>query len=178
MKKRIEEKRKHVNVSATLLADARSWYMSQVAAIAEQLAPRFKAREFDNTACTRADFEESHYLYQDLEEWCGAHELSANDETARIVLAVSKYAADAPSTSTPPADRMWARYSSHCLARDVHDFAIAKGWARSLLERDFDATATRLAVEIAAEQQLTQEPDDSNVIRLLPRGRSGPRDPA
>ena len=63
-----------------------------------------------------------------------------NERTARMVIAASKYGTTAPyddilAQAPPYPDHMWKIYAAWCLARDLHDEAIARGWAHSRFER-------------------------------------------
>src|SRR4051794_34667839 len=115
MDHRIERHESNVNASA--LAPLRDAYRRDVKAIAQRLALRFQARKFDNTAA--ADEDVTPFL--ELERFCEDLPMCRNSTTARIVLAVSKYAGRAPSDPSNQGSfpqELWRNYSAWCLARD------------------------------------------------------------
>jgi len=120
-----------------LLAPLRLAYIAEVRNIAEHLAPRFRAHEFDNYTATREHADEPWLALEMLIEQLP---LCQDNAIARMVLAVSPYAAAAPldeaNIEALPPDRMWQAFAAWCLARDVHDEAIERGWAFSQQERE------------------------------------------
>jgi hypothetical protein len=75
-----------------------------------------------------------------LEDLCEQMPICQNNATARMVIAASKYATRAPfadvlNEAPLSPDHMWKVYAAWCLARDLHDEAIARGWSRSRFER-------------------------------------------
>jgi hypothetical protein len=126
-----------LNVNVSMLTPLRRAYRRDVKAIAERLALKFQARKFDNTAAGGDGCP-----FNDLEDFCARLSICRNNASARIVLAVSKYAAKAPTDpsneAAPDPENTWRDYAAWCLARDVHDEAIARGWARSRAERTWE----------------------------------------
>jgi hypothetical protein len=126
------------------LAPLRHWYRAEVKATAAVLALRFQARKFDNATAEP----EGLLPFQNLEDVCGELPICRDNATARIVIAVSRYAGRAPLApenigSVPPNEKLWNAYAAWCLARDVHDEAVARGWARSRSERSWPQPAYR-----------------------------------
>ena len=134
MKRKIEAKRGTVKnpISVALLAALREAYRAEVRAVAERLALQFQARRFDDTV----DEEEPRFML--LEELCEQLPICRNNATAGVVVAASKYAAKAQrhsSNLTSWPGELLRNVAAWCLARDVHDEAIMRGWACSRAER-------------------------------------------
>ena len=116
----------------------RADYHREVRELAEWLKPRFLASEFNNMARSKEiDADEPFWA---LEQFCASHPLCEGDVSARWVLAVSKYAKEVTKDTTnreamPRIDDIWSEFSGWCLARDLHDEAIRRGWAKSVNER-------------------------------------------
>lgn len=132
--------REHVNVSSAHLAGLRRAYQKDVQQIAERLTLRFQARKFDNTTLETEDPDRCPFL--DLEEALCKLPICRRQASARLVIAASKYATAAPFEDgfelRPEPELHWPALAARCLARDVHDEAIRRGWARSTAERAWD----------------------------------------
>jgi hypothetical protein len=120
-----------------LLAPLRQAYQAEVRSIAQVLAPRFRAREFDNTRPTQEEWENDCKIpFLELESLCMKLSLCETNVAARAVTAVSKYADDAEDLEGEPnPGRLWKDLAAWCLCRDVHDEAIRQGSAKSVRER-------------------------------------------
>jgi len=121
-----------------LLAPLREAYRTEVRSIAERLALRFQAGKFDNATVAEEHACEPWFA---LETLCEDLPICRDNESARIIIAVSKYAAEAPidqvNIEAPPVqETLWQGFASWCLARDVHDEAIRREWAPSRQERE------------------------------------------
>jgi len=154
-------------------------YGQQVAAIAEQLAPRFQAGEFDNTL--EGD---GSPLFLKLEEFCERLPICLNAETAKTVLIDSPYADDAAwyyvesCSMHPTRGKTWTTMAAWCLSRDVQDEAIRRGWARSVerrarVEMTEPTLYERRGLEPGGRSPSTMSPEprrgDAKVIPLFPQ---------
>jgi hypothetical protein len=112
-------------------------YERRVAALAAQLAPRFRAREFD----PRRGDDNGDLPFLRLEEFCARLPICRNSASAKLVIAASRYADDAAwyyieSCSIHPVEgKAWNTLAAWCLARDIHDEAIRRGWSRQIERR-------------------------------------------
>jgi hypothetical protein len=139
MKKRVQEIPHAVKAA---LVPLRRWYRAEVKTTAARLALQFRARRFDDTA--QADVAEEGSRFMLLEDYCEQLPVCTSPDTARAVLASSRYADRAAffyveaCMSHPAEGTTWQVLAAWCLARDVHDEAIANGWACSRAERSSD----------------------------------------
>jgi hypothetical protein len=130
------------------LADLRRRYLGEVRSIAGRLSLDFQARRFDVTKPDE-EWENGNYPFNALEHFCEALPICQDSQSARVVVAVSKYADEAAwrevecGETMPHDGQTWAGLASHCLARDVHDYAIRRGWSRSRRERGTNWTHYR-----------------------------------
>ena len=131
--------------AADLLGPAHEWYEAQVRDLAHKFAGRLRAREFDNT---RGIDENAYPPFTAFDDVCGNLPICTTNATARLVVAVSKYAATAPErdwlaeTEPNPGDT-YRGIAQWCLARDIHDEAIRLGFAKSTRERGRCVVAAR-----------------------------------
>lgn len=130
------------------LADLRRRYQREVRAIAGRLALQFQARRFDARKPEEEWEKEPGTVWCPglhpfcvLEDLCEALPMCQDAGSARLVLSVSRYADWAASVdfgrgeTAPCEGYTWRSLAAKCVSRDVHDYAIRRGWASSRLER-------------------------------------------
>jgi hypothetical protein len=134
MERKTTNNRRIVKAALVML---RRWYRGEVKAIAEQFALQFQARKFDETV--QDENEDPRFMA--LEDHCEQLPLCTDRRTALVALACSRYANAVAffyvesCTSHPNPGETWRDLAAWCLARDVHDEAIARGWSVSRAER-------------------------------------------
>jgi hypothetical protein len=150
MKKMMEHGQAHLKIAMVkdALRPLRKAYQLEVERIANSLALQFQARRFDGTKPEEewelfrpGDRTSGQYPFNLLDDFCETLPICQDHDSACMVLAISKYAGKAAlywveNCCVHPGDgRTWSTIAGWCVARDVHDYALARGWARSRRER-------------------------------------------